>query len=99
MTEAQVTRSEFEMLEAIREGGTSEEFRLTVRHDRGEWLVEMSYFPNSDDRKGRGTGSTLSAAWSALTALAIEANPSPPPRESNVPPHSAAGVSGSHRKR
>jgi hypothetical protein len=78
---AYITRAELELIEAVRAGGNSPEFRLTIRHQHDGWRVESSTCPHSDAHKWRGAGATFEAAWRARTKLAIDPiSPVPSPR-------------------
>ena len=70
MTE--ISRAEFGLIEAIRGGGQSPEFQLSVRHQHGEWTIVSSEFPHDDRSKRRGSGVSFNEAWSAMTTLAVD---------------------------
>ena len=65
MTEAQIARAEWQLIELLRQGG--EEFKLSISQRGGVWTIDVDQMPHSDADKFRGVGSSFSAAWSALT--------------------------------
>lgn len=67
-----VTRAEWELVETVRMGALADEFRLSIRQQGGEWLIDLSRAPHDDANKMRGTGSSFSEAWAALTVKAVE---------------------------
>jgi hypothetical protein len=77
-TENQISRQEWQLLELVRSGAGSPEFKVMIRHHGSEWLVETSSFPHSDNCKARGFGETFARAWDALDVLAVA--PLAPPR-------------------
>jgi hypothetical protein len=80
MTEAQVTRQEWDLLKAIRESSSSE-FKLSVRRDGDVWTIDVDQWPHDDRSKLHGSGLSFSAAWSSMTTLAVEPiSPLPSPR-------------------